>query len=265
MYDSSNSSRKEEKRKHKSSGCNSCSGSSSSSDGKIDMRCQPCIIQVPPGPQGPAGPGMLSGSGPPDPGYGKSGDTYTDLTTGTVYKNIDGQWIPTAESLKGDKGDKGDPGPPLCGAFGRMYIDYLQGVTYNLTVNWTPVDTIDWIIDYNSFNVSLVQNTTYGFSMLQVNLDGVYEVVFDASFNTQSIYFYRLVSTTSGPINGTNAMDDGGDDGTLRVGCSTMIWAPAGTAFYAEGRTSGNGSWGINYASLSVKMLSPNNTFTVAP
>lgn len=236
-----------------------------SSDDCKDMRCQPCIIQLPPGPQGPPGASMDTGSGPPTPGYGNTGDTYVDLGTGQVYRNIDGQWIPTSENLKGDTGPQGPQGPPLCGAFGRMYIDYTQGVTYNLSVNWTPVDTIDWVIDYNSYNVSLAQNTTYGFSMLQVNLDGVYEINFDASFASTDRFWYRLMSTTSGPIPGTYSYDDGGDDGSIRSGCSTIIWAPAGTAFYAEGYSSSNKSWPISYASVTAKMLYPGNTFVVSP
>lgn len=234
-------------------------------DGYQNMQCQPCIIQVPPGPQGKQGASMLSGTGAPANGYGSTGDTYTDLPTGRVYRNIDGQWISTSENLKGEKGEKGDPGPPLSGSFGRMYIDYTQRVSYNLSANWTPIGTTDWVIDYNSYNVFLAQNATNTFSMIRVNLDGVYEIDFNASFDTTDKFWYRLTSTSSGPINGTYSMDSGGNQGNLKASCSTIIWAPAGTAFYAEGYTENDRTWPINYASLKVKMLYPRNTYIAAP
>ena len=228
----------------------------------VGSQCQTCIIQLPPGPKGDTGTSILSGSGPPTNGYGTTGDTYVDTISGQVWRNINGQWVPTSENLRGPQGPQG---PPPCLGFGRMYIDYTQDVNFDLSVNWTPLDTIDWVIDYNSYNVSLVQNTTFGFSMLQVNLDGVYEVVCDAAFDTEDRVWYRLVSTTSGPIPGTYGTDDGGDNGSLRLNTSTIIWAPAGTAFYLDCRAAGNRTWIISYASLRAIMLYPSNTFTVAP
>lgn len=68
--------------------------------------------QGPRGDKGDAGDDVLSGSGVPDNGSGKDGDSYLDTVTGDVYKKSSGAWNKTGniKGPKGDKGEKGDTG-----------------------------------------------------------------------------------------------------------------------------------------------------------
>lgn len=61
------------------------------------------------GEKGDAGDDVLSGSGVPDNGNGKDGDSYLDVATGDVYKKTSGAWSKTG-NIKGPKGDQGEKG-----------------------------------------------------------------------------------------------------------------------------------------------------------
>ena len=80
---------------------------------------------------------VRTGSGVPDIGLGKDGDSYIDLDTFDYYLKSNGAWtkvgnIKGATGEKGDKGDKGDTGET--GAKGETGADGKDAPHYGETV-----------------------------------------------------------------------------------------------------------------------------------